>query len=257
MPSAIDLCNRALGEIAGQVSISSFSENSPAAFACSLNYDPMRQMLLRAAPWNFARRQLALSQLGTANDGTVAFPWMFSYLYPSDCLRFRYMLQVPNGWPFPTSSAVPQTGEPFFCYSASRRARFLPSGGQDANGNARKILLTNLSAAFGVYSYDCTDVSQFDASFSEALVSLLAEKLVMPVTGNAGLKGTFIQLAKDRVMEARVADGNEGLPTTDSTPDWMTVRGQPTQYYGIGAYGATDAGLGIWSEPWGSLSWGE
>lgn len=254
MPSAIDICNRALAEIAGRVSINTFDDASPAAFACKLNYDPMRQMLIRCAPWNFTRKPITLTQVGTAALGTVPFPWMFSYAYPADCLKFRYMLEIPWGWPFPTTpTSPPQTGDTaFFPYfPASRRAPFLMSSDQDSHGNPRRVLLTNLCQAIGTYSYDCTDVSQFDSTFEEALVAVLAEKLVMPVTGNAGLKGTFIQLAKDRVLEARVADGNEGLPTTDHVPDWIGVRGIPSAYPFYPQYG------GIMQGQWDSLSWGE
>lgn len=252
MPSAIDLCNRALGKIAGRVSINSFSDASPAAFACSLNYDPIRQALLRMAPWNFARRQVQLTQVGTAIAGNVPFPWMFSYLYPQDCLKFRYMLEIPWGWPFPSGPTTPpQTGSPLFNYfPASRRCEFLPGSDLDVGGNARRILLTNVCQSIGIYNYDVTDVSQFDPSFSEALVSVLAEELIMPVTGNVGMKGSFYQIAKDKVMEARAADGNEGLPTTDHVPDWIAVRGIPAPYPFYPMYG------GIFQTGWDTFHWG-
>ena len=256
MASPVDICNRALGEIGARTNVNAFTDPTPAAQACQLYYDSMRQMLLRTAPWNFARKQVNLSLLKDATSGTCPFPWMFEYLYPSDCLKFRYMLQMPNGWPFTAGATTPpQTGDtPLFPYYAtSRRGRFLVSTDVDSNNIPRKVLLTNLPSPIGVYSFDCTDVNMFDSSFSEALVAVLAEKFVMPLTGNAGMKGTFIQIAKDRVIEARAADGNEDLPTTDINVDWLDVRGVPNAY---GYWGQTGFGPGITCESWDSLSWG-
>jgi len=260
MASAVDLCNRALDDIGARSNIASLTEPSASALACQRNYDPLRRLLIRTAPWNFTRKQLALTQVGSATTGNCPFPWMYSYAYPSDCLKFRYMLQIPTGWPFPTTpDGVPQTGvaDTFSYYPVSRRAKFLVSSDQDSNNIPRTILLTNLNQALGVYSWDCQDVNLFDSAFSEALVALLAEKLVMPLTGNVQMKGSWLQLAKDRVMEARVMDGNEGLPTTDHVPDWIQVRGMPTGYWGAPPFGLNGFGNGIWSESWDSLSWGE
>ena len=257
MASPVDICNQALGEIGARANVSAFTDPTPAAQACQLYYDAMRKMLIRTAPWNFSRKQDNLSLLNQASVSPgVPFSWMYEYLYPSDCLKFRYMLQQPDGWPFTSGSiSPPLTGDtPLFPYYAtSRRAKFLVSTDVDTNNIRRKVLLTNLPTPIGVYSYDCQDVDLFDASFTEALVAVLAEKFVMPLTGNVGMKGTFIQIAKERVTEARAADGNEDLPTTDITADWVVARGIPNAY---GYWGQTGFGPGVTSEAWDNLSWG-
>lgn len=256
MASMFDICNRALGEIGSRATLTSFSDGSPASFQCQLNYDKLRKLLIRCAPWNFTRRQVNLSLLGTAPEGLVPFPWMFKYLYPPDCIKFRYMLEIPNGWPFPTGpDAPPQTGDNFFiCFPVSRRGRFLVANDVDENGRARKVLLSNVCQAIGVYSVDETNVDLFDAGFEDGLVALLAEKIVIPLTGNAGMKGSFMQIAKERVTEARAMDGNEALPNTDHVPDWIQARG-----YGSDNYysGPTQFGPGIIGESWENGGWGE
>lgn len=256
MPSAVDIANEALGEIGARVIINNFSDNTPAANACRLNYDKCRQMLLRCAPWGFARKSLSLSQLGSAANGTAQFPWMFSYAYPPDCIKFRYTLEIPLNWPFPSNPVSPPvTGDTlaFPYYPVSRRHRFLLSGDQDGAGNARKIILSNLCQPIGVYNYDATDVTQFDVGFWEALVAMLCEKLIMPTTGNVGLKGSFIPIVEKRIIEAKAADGNEGVPTTDINVDWIQVRGFQGDYYysGIPQYGS-----GILQSNWDDLAWG-
>lgn len=258
MTSPVDICNRALGEIAARVIINSFDDPGPAALAARLNYDTVRRKLLRTAPWNFARKQIALSQLNVASTPPgVPFPWVFEYAYPSDCVKFRYLLVMPEGWPFPVQpDAPPQVGTtPLFpYYPVSRRARYLESSDLDPSSNKqRKVLLSNAPCAIGVYSYDCSVCDQFDEAFTDALVAILAEKFIMPCTGNVQLKGSFYQLAKERIMDARVADGNEGLPTTDHTPDWISVREFSGDWY---YSGMPPFGQGVLGCSWDNLEWG-
>jgi len=125
----------------------------------------------------------------TPQSGTCPFPWLYEYAYPSDCLKFRYLLQIPQNWPFPSSPTVaPAVGDTLVTpyVSTTRRQKFLRYVGPRSSGQRSKGLLTNTNQALGVYSYDCTNVDQFDASFTEALVAMVAAKLVMPLTGNAG-----------------------------------------------------------------------
>jgi hypothetical protein len=257
--SPVDICQEALNEIGSRSTLTALNDPTPQAQACQRAYDPMRKALLRAAPWGFSRKQLFLTQLkNAASDASMPFPWMYEYGYPSDCLKMRYTLQVPNGYPFPTTVA-PATGDSllFPVYPTSRRAKFLLSTDLDAYGKNQKVILSNLTQAIGVYSYDVQDPDLFDSMFWEALVALIAEKLIMPLTGNVGLKGQYLQIAKERVMEARAADGNEGLPTTDHTPDWIQVRGFMADWYYSG-FPAFGGGLsGMYGEGWDNLGWGE
>lgn len=242
----VDICNRALGAIGARATISSLNDPVQAAIQCKLNYAAMRKMLLRSAHWGFARRQVALAQIGSLSAGTAPYPWLYEYSYPSDCLKVRYLVE-PS--PVPPSS-LPTTGETLLPYTSSRQWRFLIGNDLDSGGNARRMVLTNLFQAFAVYTVDVTNTDLFDDSFTEALVAGLASKLVIPLTGNVAMRQSFINEATSAVINARVADGNEALPSTSHTPDWIQARGIPDYY----AYGG---GPGILFSTYDTLSWGE
>src|SRR5580765_8064894 len=112
--SPVDVANLALAEGATRTLINGFPpiDNTPAAVTAGLFYTPKIQMLLRAAPWTFARRQIQLTQLkaavvnGVVSTNPPPQPWQFEYAYPSDCPRARFLIQFqqpsPSGTPFTT-----------------------------------------------------------------------------------------------------------------------------------------------------------
>ncbi len=104
-----------------------------------------------------------------------------------------------------------------------------------------------------MYVVDVTDPLMFNASFEVALSAALAYKLVMPLTGNAGMKSGFQAIAAQELLQARVKDGNEAIPSTDHTPDWIAVRG-----FGAWANGFAGGGFGLgqWYNGWSDMSWG-
>lgn len=257
MSSSIDLCNSALAEIGTQTTISSFTESSAEAYNCGLFYDPMRRSLLRTAPWGMSRKQVALSMLDQASNYTTTtppfYPWLYCYEYPADCMKMRYLTyQAPVD-----SVTVPATGDVNTPVYATRRFRFFVSTIQDAYGNNTRVVLCNVPNAIGVYNYDVQNVDMFDPHFREALIELLAYKLVIPLSGNVGMKNEWRQLAEMTVMQARATDGQESLPTVDHTPDWIKTRGYPpNDYYGPGDPYGSFGMAGYWGEPWDAISWG-
>ncbi len=73
--SAVDICNRALSEMGKSIVINSLDDPTPAATQCKLHYTAIRQQLLRAAPWGFARKTVTLSQLGTLTENPPTSPY--------------------------------------------------------------------------------------------------------------------------------------------------------------------------------------
>lgn len=261
MSSPIDLCNSALAEIGTQSQINSFTEASAEAFNCQLFYDPMRRSLLRQAPWGFARKQVALSLLDQASNYTTStppfYPFLYSYAYPADCMKLRYLTyQLPVN----STDVAPVTGIVNVPVYATRRFRFLVSTTQDNFGNNTKVILCNVPNAIGVYNYDVQNVDMFDPQFRETLINVLAYKLVIPLSGNISMKLQWKQLAEETCLQARASDGQEALPTTDHTPDWIKTRGFPMDGWmgpgNGGQFGDMGGGVGYWGEGWDSLGWG-
>jgi len=262
MTSQVDVANRALSEVGARTLIASFDEASTAAANVKLWYDKLRQMLLRGAHWGFARETLALTQIGSLAEGTSQYPWRYMYAYPADCIKLRYLLCQP---PVNTGVGVPQVGDSLFTNSwamPSRANRFLvgnqqvstTTGGITSSTGRVRVVLTNIQNAIAVYTRDENDPDLFDPLFENAFIAALASKLVTPLTGNAAMKTSYIQAANDALIQARVADGNESVPSTDHTPDWIQTRGWPS------FVGERDSGvptLGTWYNSWDNVSWGE
>ncbi len=262
MTTDIDICNRALSEIGTQFLITALDDSSPAASQCTLQYAALRQQLLRAAPWGFARKTLALTALGYLSDTPPAspYPWLVKYTYPADCLKMRYILPPPI--PPLDPDVVPSvSSQPLFApwCAPSREWRYLPGfdpGDPDADPptEASKVILANVIGALGVYTADVEDPDLFDPLFTNALVMMLADKLVIPLSGNVGMKQAYVSLAKDAVMQARAVDGNEAIPSTNHVVDWMAARLAGGYPFNGGGLGGPE--LGQWYSGYDNIGWG-
>lgn len=248
------ICNQALSDIGSKVLLVNFAtDTTPVSVQCRLWYDTMRQSLLQAAPWGLARKLAPLTKLALLSDlpmPTDMYPWLVKYTYPTDCLRVNYLLPPPLP---PLPDGTPNvSGGPIFSNPwgmPSRANRFIASYDENVS-SPRKVLLSNLIGAYGVYVKDVVDPTFFDASFAKALVAAMSYKLVMPVTGNIGMKSLFAKIAEDEITKARVKDGNEAVTTSDHVPDWIAGREFAPPLTGSFA-------LGDWYNGWLDMNWGE
>lgn len=230
MPSKIAIWNRACGLIGTQTQIATENEDSTEAHNCGIYYDPVRQAILRAHTWNFARRQETLTELGNADDGTSLTPWFYKYAYPSTCLRFRYVMPVISA-----STSIPES-----LWTAQPPIRFIMSSDTDSGGNPRNVLLTNQNAALGVWTWDVELLDLWDALALDALAHGLAAKLAIPLTGDKALAKAKIDEASSIIQTAKAMDGNEGLRIQEHVPDWIRVRGYASDYAQWPPYLASD-----------------
>lgn len=237
------IANMALQGIGSQVQIASLSEISPEAAAVNLIYAQTRNGLLRQYMWNWARRQLALAVLKAAQGtpenptGTGALPptpWRYSYAYPSDAIRLRYLLpEVPTnqiaGVPIsPVSSVVP-----IMDLSRQPPIAFREAGDVDSNGNAIKVILANQFQAKLIYTGRVYDPNIWDELFVDAFVGRLAKQLVTPLSGDKTLAKLAIQTGAAAEAVAAVANGNEGIVMTDRNAEWTMARGFPESNIGL------------------------
>jgi hypothetical protein len=89
----------------------------------------------------------------------------------------------------------------------------------------QRVILTNQEFAILGYCKQITDPNVMDALFIDAWTSILAARLAFSLTGDKQLANAQIQNANNYIIEARKADGNEGLTINDTTPDWIRIRG--------------------------------
>ncbi len=175
-----DLCNGALALLGVAERLADVSSDDTInARRCRLALPPARDALLCAHPWNFAARRASLAAASTPPEWGYAF----AYPLPADFLRLR---AIEGG--------------------ARPSVRFVIEG-QDG----RRVLLTDRAAPVKLlYTARVTQVSSFDALFTDALITRLAADLAMPVTQTRTIYEGLSRLALIRLEEAQLADSREG-----------------------------------------------
>jgi hypothetical protein len=221
--SDVAICNLALDAAHCRSSISAIGENSAEGQACARHYEQAKEAVLRAAHWNFARKQINLALL---NDATltppqpVPQPWMYEYAYPSDCvLAYGVLPQMTN----PAGASINGDWQP--PQPQMPMARFIVAQDNDVTGNAIPVILTNVPQAQLVYTVRVSNPNLFDPMFVDALTYYLAARLAGPLTGDKQHAMSLFQHAAAMTREAAGMNGNEGPTIIDQTPDWIRVRG--------------------------------
>lgn len=251
MPSLLEIYNRALAEVGTRTTVASQTEPSAEARQCNIAYPGVRDQLLRAANWNFARKTATLALLkaapGTPENPNIPAnpvwsnvypppPWLYEYAYPSDCIR---MVKIIPQWQSNTGIVPPvfpqSTSTPIWW--ATPGVKFAIQSDENDQNQPYTMCVTNAQQAIACYTREITQTEIYDPSFTEALVAALAGRLAISLTGNLQLAKMKYQIANDAIMEARRTDGDEGLTVDDRTPDWISGRGYIWNNWGLdGAY---------------------
>lgn len=211
----------------------------------------------------------------TAGVGTtVIAPWVYEYSYPINCMKARFLpanylnptvsgnISLPTT-PLTTGGAQPPYGygmrlipAPFLIsmdtnYPIDGNSNWMETQGSSPGG--RVVILSNVNQANLVYTAFMPYPSVWDAQFRAAMVAFLAAEIALPLAKDKKFGLTMrdrnMAIAKERVMAARVTNGNEsGFPmTTDHMPDFMRIRSSGG---GAAGYGGSSCG------PWGSGGYG-
>ena len=297
--SIADVANMALDALGIPNVIGDIEEGTCEAQVLLRHYGPTRRRLLKMAHWNFSRKQVSLFLLGDATGNTQAMatqagqvttvgtavqqPWVYCYALPADCLKARYVPwntgQIP---PIPPDNIqinpTPVTvinGLPPAQQFLLRPARFLvatdsnypvPIGTDPAYGlapNARTVVLTNVQSAQLIYTSDVLYPSLWDSQFLVAFTAVLAAECSMALVPDKkmamALRNQQLAIAKEKVNEARVSDGNEGWPSINREASWIAARGIGAGIPGLPWYGqfGGDIGPGVYGygwDNWGGMS---
>ena len=266
IPSQIDICNRALSVIGTRSSVggqaysllSSLTENTPEAQACTLHFEAVTKATLRLAPWSFARSvvqgalvaaapgtlenpngiaPLPLVPISAANPAgstpTQIVPWQYEYAWPQNCVRLR-QVKTPFNSPNQGTGSVPLwpgvVQDPLYfgsimSMSMQNRMPYQICLDADATGNQIKVILTNIEYALIVYTAAVDNPNLWDDEFSEAMVFLLASHLVGALIGDKQMDKELYEKAINAATTARAVDANEQPISPNHTPDWISARG--------------------------------
>jgi hypothetical protein len=277
-PSAI--AAQVLDAIGANYDLGDISEGSREAQVILRSYGQCLRQLLRGANWDFARKSAPLLMLAdrtgqTPNVGTVVpSGYTYEYAYPQDAMKIRFIQcnhQSP-GSTFPTGNisippSIPTVSNlgPSGLGSRPRPARFViatdsnypASPGSltwDTQGegpNSRTVILTDVKEAHATYTALILYPSQWDSLFRAALVAYIASEVALPLSADKkfglAIRGQQIQIAKMKIEQARLVDGNEAATSSDIPVDWMQARscGGVGRWYGTGI-GQEGFGVGSW-----------
>lgn len=290
--SPTDLCNQAIDAVLWPQVLGDIEDGSDEARICLRAYRQCRMQLLRAVHWNFARKSAAMDLLADASGNTpnvgtiVPNPWfVYEYAYPIDCLKARFVPWnlvpqnlAPSGNIVPPNSQAPLTtgsgtqpvlGQRIvpakFTVETDFNYPALPQ--QDPTVDfpgispaGRTVICTNVRLATLVYTTDVQYPQLWDPLFRAAFVAYLASEIAGPIWAKKdpkfGLAQRNAQIAvvKDKVTQARISDGNEGVYSSDIAVDWMRTRrsGGSWRGWGGGWTGQGD-GPGVWGMSWDSM----
>jgi hypothetical protein len=173
------ICNLALSRFGGG-KINSLDDDSELARLLSINYDNCLESVLRAYPWNFARK---IDTLALTDDTTPGYNYV--YQYPVNCANVLKIYSEGN-------SRI-QEKEDYKIIS---------------NGN-EKFIATDVENAYIEYTYLVTMATIYDATFVKALSYLLASETCNALTGNSNKAQEMMQKYQMTLSEAQMMGGVE------------------------------------------------
>jgi hypothetical protein len=286
-----DIANRALDALAYDGgAIGDLEEGTTAAKVCLRSYGECLRQLLQAAHWDFARQQSPMTLLADATGQTpnvatnVIQPWIYEYAYPINCMKARFVpwtLPINPGSPVGNISQpitpIPGTTTVPFPGGRLRPTRFLvatdpnyPSRPgqifwetQGSSPQGSTVILSNVQNAQLVYTALMLYPSVWSPLFRAAMVAYLASEVALPLTKDRKLgiamRDGQIKIAKDKIEQARISDGNEGWASSDIPVDWMQARrtgGGFRDWAGGDAFADSGGGGCLWGG-WNAIGWAD
>lgn len=189
MASEVGICNSALTKI-GAGRIVALDDGSKNANACAELYPKLRDDLLRRHAWNFACVRLKLARLAAA----PAFGYAYAYQLPSDWLRTVAVYEDDAG---------------------QALAEYRVEG---------RTILSSAEALYIVYVRAVGDPNDMPSDFREALASMLACDLAVPIAQSSSLRQEMDQAFRDALARAKSVDAVEDCPERLPDGAWVTVR---------------------------------
>lgn len=182
MPSSAlteeDIANMALTML-GQQPINSLSDTVNRAVMANARYADVRDMVLRAHPWNCAIKRDTLALNATAPEwgysNTFSLPVDFVRLVSIEDPKQQYSIEAGNQG---------DTSE-------------------DAN---ELVILSDASEMKIRYVYQLTDVTKMDHTLKHAIATRLAAELAMAISGDSGKEAFMMEKYQMMLMQAQWED---------------------------------------------------
>lgn len=175
MTTAVSICSNAL-LLLGDEPMADFDEGTTRATVAANLWPSVRDAVLRARPWNCAKKRAQLARIADAAPG---FGFAYAFQKPADWLR---TLQV---------------GED-------------DSGIHYADDAGR--ILASVDPLPLIYVFRNDNPATYDAMLVDALTLTMAARMAYPITRSATAASTFQQLADRQVKFAASVDAQDEPP---------------------------------------------
>jgi hypothetical protein len=189
MSSVVEICNSALSPL-GNYTIGSLADDTKQSKLCNLKYEPVRDAVFRAFPWNCLQVRTSLAR----DTATPTSEYEYFYQLPTNpaCLRVLRIIEAED-----------------YDY--------------DWKVEGRKIAIDAESCNI-VYVAKITDPNQYDSLLKEAISARLGAEIAYALTGSASLLKSMWELYQMKVREARSVDSQEGTTESLINDEWMESR---------------------------------
>jgi hypothetical protein len=232
MSAKFNIINLALRRL-GTDPISSIGEDTENYRKVDDIYKINLMSLLRAHPWNFAKKEVALSlsaDVPVLDDYTYIFDLPTDYLRlsktdgedsgyshkikgrklyaNSNAVSIEYiaLIEDPSAWVTLTAYVVGdyvlQSNTIYYCQTAHTSGTFA----------------TDLAAGRWV------EMDRYDPAFTDAFATLLAYDLCMPITKDSTLKAVLEKEFRTKFNLAKSWNGQEQTPDLPQDSDWLNSR---------------------------------
>jgi hypothetical protein len=189
--TAVSVANSALVKV-GADRISALTENVQGARLINTIFEPVRDEVLRAHPWNFAIKRALLAPTST----TPTFEYDYEYDLPADVLRVLTIAENIDD-----------------------------DGTDDLKWDVEgRNLLCDISAVYIKYIKRAEDWSEWDNVFAEAMAWRLAWGVAYALTQSSSVVKLMETGYKAAIAQARSFDGMEGSVKILIADTWIDSR---------------------------------
>ncbi len=220
----VTLANLALFRASAKATLTTLTDGSPEAQACSLFLPLVIGAMLTAYPWRFAQRIGTLTAEASSSNPL----WANEFAKPADCLKVLGILN-PNlpACAYGHLDDFFEQGLPF---------------DEGFNGTS-PVLWANLpwvppaAAASGAvaalacsYTTNAITPLQWPIPFQQLVSWALAAEIALPLTGNGQVVAQAREGMETALQNAIMTDSPRRFQSTAYVPDWIAVRGTGPEF---------------------------
>lgn len=213
MASQLEIFNMALSRIGIAQRILALDEKTEPRRQCSAWWDHCRDECLRAHPWGFARRSVALA--AAANQTFPGYTQVYDY--PIDCLRA--LAVVPE-----EGLRYPWNWLDLYCGRELPGAPRVPFDRIAHSGKEKQLIVCDLEEAHLLYIARITATTVYDSGFISMLAWGLASEIGTPLKAKASLVDRAAQYFEGMRTRAMALDLNESEADPEGDSASIQVR---------------------------------